>query len=135
METPKATRIERLSRRRDELAARIQAAENRTARRESKNDTRRKVIVGRFFQRKYSLDGEADVLLRLLDPFLVRPQDRSLFCLDGNQTDFYLDGLSLRGVILIGAYFIQATPRAALVKKLEPVLVRSADRKLFGLPA
>jgi len=135
METPKATRIERLSKRREQLAARIQAAENRIARRESKNDTRRKVIVGRYFQRKYSLDGEADVLLRLIDPFLVRLQDRSLFCLDGNEADFYLDGLPLRGVILIGAYFLQVSPRAVLIKRLEPVLIRSADRKLFGLSA
>ena len=132
------SKIERLQKRRDQIAARIQAMQNRLARIESRKDTRRKIIIGRFFQHKHLREGTSSHLLSLLDPFLVRPYDRRIFGLDADQSAIDISQLPLRGIILLGAYYLEKyTPedkQAALLAKIDPFVIRPVDRKLFGLP-
>ena len=129
--------MQRLEKRRDQLVAQIQAADNRRIRNESQKDTRRKIIIGRFFQRKHAMDGAISELITSLDPFLVRPNDRLLFGLDTQSPLESIDDLPLRGVILIGAYYLgwyrDKGKEDKLVEKLLPVLRRRMDRRLFGL--
>jgi hypothetical protein len=113
--------------------ARILAARNRSARRASSKDTRRKILLGRFFLRKHLFDGTLSELLRLLDPFLTRPADRNIFGLDAAVRSENLDGLSLKGVILIGALYLELYKDndRELLEKIRPILKRSSDVKLF----
>ena len=130
-------KMQRLEKRRDQLVARIQAADNRRIRNESQKDTRRKIIIGRFFQRKHAMDGTISELITSLDPFLVRPNDRLLFGLDTQSPLESIDDLPLRGVILIGAYYLgwyrDKGKEDKLVEKLLPVLRCRMDCRLFGL--
>lgn len=135
-------RLEKLNRRKDQLGARITNLENRRAHTRSQQDTRKKVLVGSFFQRKFAHDGEWEKLIRLIDPFLVRPYERALFGLpevSGNDIDVAqlcsdLD-LPLKGTILIGAFFMEQykNDHDALLRMIDPFLHRRIDRKLFGL--
>ena len=134
MGTAKSKKLERLIKRRNQLAARIQAAKNRSRSSAFKKDTRRKIIVGRFFQRKHIFDSTESDLLSLLDPYLERSYDRNIFCLD-DDNDVDLSELPTRGIILIGALYLSRyeDQPMALLKEIEPMLNSRQDRELFGL--
>lgn len=72
-------RLQRLEKRKRQIDAQVQKTKARQIRNLSKIDTRRKILVGAFFLQKYSLDGEEDKLVKMLDPFLTRDRDRELF--------------------------------------------------------
>lgn len=134
MGNSKSEKLDRLIARRKQLAARIQAAKNRGSRTESKKDTRRKIIVGRYFQRKHIFDGTESDLLSLLESYLDRSYDRKLFALD-DENKLDLAALPTRGVILIGAYYLSKYKEQPfeLIEQIDPILKSPHDRKLFGL--
>lgn len=75
----KSINLEKLLKRKDQLDARIKVAQTKTQLQNRKNETRRKILTGAYILEKYSQENRIDMLVKELDTFLSRPQDRSLF--------------------------------------------------------
>lgn len=71
--------LEKLKQQREQLNARIQAAEAREKSAERKRDARRKILVGAYYLDKARQDKTEAELVKTLDAFLTRDSDRSLF--------------------------------------------------------
>ena len=75
-------KIELLRQKRDQLDAQLRALDARQKQAERKADTRRKVIAGALALEHFAANRESEfarVLFRLLDEYVVRPHDRTLF--------------------------------------------------------
>lgn len=74
------SRLEQLAKKRDEINAQIQNLKAKESKEERKLDTRRKVIIGSAVMDLVK-NGQwtDDQLKELLDPYLTKSQDRSLF--------------------------------------------------------
>jgi hypothetical protein len=75
-------RLDLLRRKRDQLDAQLRALEARNKQAERKADTRRKVIAGALALEHLEKNRDSEfgrVLFRLLDEYVVRPYDRTLF--------------------------------------------------------
>jgi len=73
-------KIEKLEKQMKQLQERIASEKARIKKKERKDDTRRKILVGAYFMEKY--EDNMDELVGMIDPFLSREQDRKLFGLD-----------------------------------------------------
>lgn len=84
--------IEELKKKRDQLSAKIQAAEARKSAEERKHEARIKILVGSFFLEKAKKKGDnGESLLRAIDDFLTRPIDKKIFKNDdGTASDIFL---------------------------------------------
>jgi hypothetical protein len=75
-------KLEALRRTAAQIQAQIQAEEAKTKERERKEDTRRKVIAGALALEHMQKNGTSEfakTMTRLLDEYVIRPQDRTLF--------------------------------------------------------
>ncbi|MCQ2032242.1 hypothetical protein [Stutzerimonas zhaodongensis] len=84
--------IEELKKKRDQLTAKIQAAEARKSAEERKLEARIKILVGSAFLEKAKRKGDkGESLLRSIDEFLTRPVDRKIFKDEnGKPSDIFL---------------------------------------------
>lgn len=84
--------IEELKLKRDQLTAKIQAAEARKSAEERKLEARIKILVGSAFLEKAKQQGDnGESLLRAIDDFLTRPVDKKIFKNEnGNASDIFL---------------------------------------------
>ena len=73
-------KIEKLEKQMKQLQERIASEKARVKKKERKDDTRRKILVGAYFLEKYE-DNMAE-LVKMIDPFLSREKDRELFGLE-----------------------------------------------------
>ena len=70
-------KIEKLEKQMKQLQERIASEKARIKKKERKDDTRRKILVGAYFMEKY--EDNMDELVGMIDPFLSREKDRALF--------------------------------------------------------
>lgn len=84
--------IEELKLKRDQLTAKIQAAEARKSAEERKLEARIKILVGSAFLEKAKRKGDhGESLLRAIEDFLTRPIDKKIFKKeDGSASDIFL---------------------------------------------
>ncbi len=84
--------IEELKKKRDQLSAKIQAAEARKSSEERKLEARIKILVGSAYLEKAKRKGDnGESLLRAIDDFLTRPIDRKAFKDEGgNPSEIFL---------------------------------------------
>jgi|WetSurSiteA1Bulk_404760.scaffolds.fasta_scaffold429555_1 predicted nucleic acid-binding Zn-ribbon protein len=69
--------LEKLEEKKNQLQNQISNVKQRLQQAERQNDTRRKILVGAFFLEKYK--DKFPELVKQIDPFLSRLQDRALF--------------------------------------------------------
>ena len=81
----KSKKLEDLEKKIEQLKAQKAAEEARIRARVKKEDTRRKILVGAYFLEQADKDGTMPDLLKKLDGFLTRKNDRALFNLDSSQ--------------------------------------------------
>ncbi|BBO86728.1 hypothetical protein DSCO28_72940 (plasmid) [Desulfosarcina ovata subsp. sediminis] len=82
----KSKKIDDLERRIKQLQAQKSAEEARLKKKKRADDTRKKVLVGALILEKSEKEGTMDELLKQLDGFLVRKNDRILFGLSEQQS-------------------------------------------------
>lgn len=75
----KPTRLEILKKQQDQLKAKIQALEASEFSRERKRETRRKILVGAYYLDKARSENRFDEIVKLMDGYLNRDYDRTLF--------------------------------------------------------
>ncbi len=79
-EDAKQSSVERLKEQRDKLTARIRRKENREKKSNKKADTKRKILLGAYLQRRMERDPtEKKRVMKELDGFLERKSDREAF--------------------------------------------------------
>lgn len=71
--------LERLKQQREQINARIQAAEAREKAAERKKDARRKILIGAYYVDMAQKEGKYEQLVKRMDEFLTRNSDRKLF--------------------------------------------------------
>jgi large subunit ribosomal protein L7/L12 len=78
---PKGTKstLDKLKEQRDRLNARIQAAEARTKTSERKKETQRKILVGAYYLDEARKNNRMDDIKKIMDEYLKRSSDRTLF--------------------------------------------------------
>jgi len=69
--------LKKLEEKKSQLQNQISNVKQRLQQEERQKDTRRKILVGAFFLEKYK--DKFPELVKQIDPFLSRPQDRALF--------------------------------------------------------
>lgn len=74
-----SNKLNKLKRRKKQIEARISSRQARTKIKARKDDTRRKILVGAIFLEKAMREGTMDELIRTIDQFLIRDNDRALF--------------------------------------------------------
>ncbi|RDI37985.1 mobilization protein [Aquicella lusitana] len=74
--------LEKLKEQRDKLNARIQQKEARLKSSERKIDTRKKILIGSYFLDNAIKENKLDEIKSLMDKYLKRNSDRSLFDLE-----------------------------------------------------
>ena len=75
----KSTQLDHLKKKHDQLKAQIQALEAAEKTREKKRDTRRKILIGAYYQDKAITENRFDEIVKLMDGYLTRNVDRVLF--------------------------------------------------------
>ena len=78
MQEKKADNLDKLMQKKQKLEQQIASAKARMKKKERIEDTRKKILVGAYFLEVKYKDKE-DELVKLLDGFLVRDNDRALF--------------------------------------------------------
>lgn len=73
------TRLDRLKEQKARLEARIQLVESKEKTKEHKQDTRRKVLIGSYYLDKAKKDNSMDEIVKIMDKYLTRDNDRLLF--------------------------------------------------------
>jgi NCAIR mutase (PurE)-related protein len=73
----KTNKLEKIKIKIEQLQARAASLEAHERTKEKKLDTRRKILVGAYFIEKFK--GKENQLIKELDSFLVRDNDRKLF--------------------------------------------------------
>ncbi len=82
------TKLERLLQKEAQIKAQIQQAKAAERTLEKKRDTRRKILIGAAVMARVEHgDWPKEDLLRMMDGFLTRPNERDLFGLDNAGTD------------------------------------------------
>jgi large subunit ribosomal protein L7/L12 len=74
--------LEKLKIQRDKLNSRIQQQEARVKTSERKMETRKKILIGSFYLEHAIKENRMDEIKTLMDKYLKRNSDRSLFELD-----------------------------------------------------
>lgn len=74
--------LEKLKEQREKLNARIQQKESRLKATERKVDTRKKILVGSYYLDHAIKENKLDVIKSMMDKYLKRNSDRSLFDLE-----------------------------------------------------
>lgn len=74
--------LEKLKEQRDKLNARIQQKEARLKSSERKMDTRKKILIGSYFLDNAIKENKIDEIKSLMNKYLKRNSDRSLFDLE-----------------------------------------------------
>jgi hypothetical protein len=77
--------LEKLKEQQKSLNARIASEQARIRNKQRKIDTRKKILVGAYFLQEY--EKKMDELVKMIDPFLTRKNDRALFGLDPKNDD------------------------------------------------
>ena len=72
--------LKKLEEKKNQIQNQISNVKQRLQQEERQKDTRRKILVGAFFLEKYK--DKFPELVKQIDPFLSRPQDRALFGLN-----------------------------------------------------
>jgi large subunit ribosomal protein L7/L12 len=72
-------RLKKLKKRKNQIEARIMASEARSNNQTRKDDTRRKILVGAIVLENAKRNGTMDDLIKKIDPYLTRKNDRKLF--------------------------------------------------------
>ena len=72
--------LKKLEEKKSQIQNQISNVKQRLQQEERQKDTRRKILVGAFFLEKYK--DKFPELVKQIDPFLSRPQDRALFGLN-----------------------------------------------------
>lgn len=75
----KSKRLESLKKKQEQLKAQIQALEAAEKSREKKRDTRRKILIGAYYLDKAKENDSLDEISKLMDDYLTRSSDRTLF--------------------------------------------------------
>lgn len=70
-------KITALMKKKQQLEERIKMEQNKFNEEQRKNDTRKKIIIGSYYMKKY--ENNMDFILKEIDSYLTRPQDRQLF--------------------------------------------------------
>ena len=78
MQQKKSDPLDRLMEKKQKLEQQIANAKARVKKKERAADTRKKILVGAYFLEVKYKDKEED-LIKLLDGFLIRDNDRELF--------------------------------------------------------
>ena len=78
-------KIGKLEKQMKQLQERIASEKARIKKKERKDDTRRKILVGAYFLEKY--EDNMDELVGMINPFLSREKDRELFGLEAKVKD------------------------------------------------
>jgi len=78
MQQKKSDPLDKLMEKKQKLEQQIANAKARVKKKERAADTRKKILVGAYFLEVKYKDKEDD-LIKLLDGFLIRDNDRSLF--------------------------------------------------------
>ena len=78
-------KLEKLLKQQEQLKARIQSERAKESKRNRQLETRKKILAGSYLLHKYKDDPES--LKKLLDPFLTRDRDRSVFDLPNGQPE------------------------------------------------
>lgn len=73
------TALEKLKQRKAQLEARIQTIEARNKSKERKIDTRKKILIGSYYLNQATKENKLDELVKIMDKFLERDNDRQLF--------------------------------------------------------
>lgn len=73
------SKLDKLKQQHEKLRARIQKIESLEKNRESKKDTRRKILVGSYYLDQTNKEGTFDHLKEKMATFLTRDSDRILF--------------------------------------------------------
>lgn len=71
--------LNRLKEKRDQINARILAAEAKEKTAERKRDARRKILVGAYYLEQAQKENSMAQVRKLMDGFLMRNSDRKLF--------------------------------------------------------
>lgn len=74
--------LERLKEQREKLNARIQQQEARLKTSERKKDTRKKILIGSYYLDHAIKENKMDDIKTIMDKYLKRNSDRSLFDLE-----------------------------------------------------
>ena len=69
--------LKKLEEKKNQVQNQITNMKQRLQKQERADDTRRKILIGAFFLEKYK--DKFPELVKQIDPFLSRPQDRDLF--------------------------------------------------------
>lgn len=72
-------RLGKLKEKRDQLSRRIQKMEASGKKKQRKQDTRRKILIGSYYMDKALANNGWDDLVAVMDKFLTRDSDRVLF--------------------------------------------------------
>lgn len=75
----KNNKLEKLKQQREQLNARIQKFEAAEKTRERKRETRRKILIGAYYLDQAKTQDKFDEIVKLMDDYLKRNSDRSLF--------------------------------------------------------
>jgi len=78
MQGKKSDNLDKLLEKKQKLEQQIASAKARMKKKERTEDTRKKILVGAYFLEVKYKDKE-DELIKLMDGFLVRDNDRALF--------------------------------------------------------
>lgn len=75
----KLSALERLEQKQAQLKAQIQNLKSRTRKDEERQQTRRKILVGAYYLEQAEKTKKLDDIKKLMDTFLTRNSDRTLF--------------------------------------------------------
>lgn len=78
-------KLQKLKEKRTQLDKRIQLMENRQKHKERKDDTRRKILVGSYYLDDAEKNGTINNIKKLMDSYLTRDADRTLFELSSKE--------------------------------------------------
>lgn len=79
--------LDKLKIQREKINARIQQAESRMKNSERKKDTRKKILIGSYYLDEALKSNKMDDIKSIMDKYLKRNSDRSLFSLKEIETE------------------------------------------------
>jgi len=74
--------LDSLKKKRDVINARIRLIQNREQSKESKDNTRRKILIGSYYLDQANKNNTFDAVVKLMDSYLTRDSDRKVFGLE-----------------------------------------------------
>jgi hypothetical protein len=85
MATKSESKVEALKKKREQLDKRIRKMEALEKQRERKRDTRRKILVGSYYLDEAVKNNKWNEIVAIMDKYLKRNSDRSLFDLESKE--------------------------------------------------